>query len=106
MTKKYTREENINERLEQENRQLKQQVRFLSKRLKKTTRGFYKVQNEDNTDEKENIIEEAIKEIEKICWTCKVGVLAKVELLGRYWRKCGNCDYRTKAKPSKKASKS
>lgn len=101
MSKKFQREESILERLEQENRQLKAINRSLTKRLKSVSRGYRKFQDEENQDEKENIIKEAAKELQKMCWTCRVGKLNKVELGNRYYRKCDSCPYRTKTKATK-----
>lgn len=105
MSKKYSRDENSLERLEKENRELKSQVRSLSSRLKKLTRGYYKFLDEENQDEKEVIIEKAFKEAEKVCWACRIGKLHKVDLGFRYFRQCNNCEYRTKSKPTQSTKK-
>lgn len=93
MSKKWQREEKEIDRLYKENRELKSQVRSLEKILKKANRGFRKLEEDDKIEESD-----IPKEIVKVCWDCKTGVLEKKIIFNRYYRECSQCLKRTKAK--------
>ena len=99
MSKKQDREDRILERLQEENRTLKQINRSLQKKLKTLTKGYYKFLNAEGEEEEQEAVQEAKQTAQKICWTCQEGVLELVNLGIRYYRKCNSCTYRTKGKP-------
>jgi predicted nuclease with TOPRIM domain len=92
MSKRYDREDAALERLEKENRELKQAVRSLLKQLKKLNKGYNKLHEEEKIQEKD-----IPKPSEKICYDCG-GNYIKHELLGKTYRRCDNCGKRGRAK--------
>lgn len=99
MSRKSDREDRILERLQEENRTLKQVNRSLQKKLKTLTKGYYKFLNSDSQEEEQEAVFEAKQVAGKICWDCKVGTLQLIDLVSRYYRQCDNCSKRTKSKP-------
>lgn len=98
--KKYEREDKIIDRLERENRELKNHIRGLTASIRKLNKGYNKFLFEDK--EKEAVVS-AKKIAKKICYVCHVGSMEKVSLGNRYFRKCTNegCENRTKTKEEK-----
>lgn len=94
MSKKKFIVEDPVERLEKENRELKQFVRSLQKQLKKSNKNYHKLKDTDND------IEEDKKEIIKynVCPSCHNGKLEEVIIAGRKFERCQTCEYRNKAK--------
>lgn len=92
MSKKHEREQKVLDRLQRENRELKQEIKSLRNSVRRLNKGFHRLADDDVIEEKEVPIEA------KICYDCSVGHLQKVSILGRYWRQCNNCPKRTKTK--------
>lgn len=98
MARKYDREQDGLERLEKENRELKSLNRSLVKRITKLSRGYYKYLDREE-DAKEEALEQVTKEVKKVCFSCGIGELKKVDLGNRYYRQCTNCPKKTRSKP-------
>ena len=96
---KYIKEKDINERLEKENRDLKNLCRSLQKRLKKVSKGYNQFLEEDGVEETSQALTKVTAELEKICYDCGIGSMIKIDLGTRYYRACNNCTRRTKSKP-------
>lgn len=94
MAKKYQREEDYIESLEQKLRDLKSENRYLNKQLKKVTRGYRKYLNEEPVEE----IKKPSKDDPKDCWECSRGKLIVKVVLDRRFRECDVCGKRTKTK--------
>lgn len=84
------KEEDTQSRLEKENRELKAQVRALTKRLKKVSKGKTR-----NTKEKYEEFEE-IPETKPDCTECGKGYLVYTTIGPRRQLGCNLCDYRGK----------
>lgn len=87
---KWQREDKIQERLEQENRELKKEVHRLHKLVKKLNRGYHKLVEEDLVEE-EHIPAEIIKK----CWDCN-GEYKEIIIMNRRFRQCQQCGKRGK----------
>jgi hypothetical protein len=84
--------------LEKKVRELKQEVRTLHKRLSRLTKGYKAYLDSEPLDDdyiKETKID---KNADKQCWNCDIGKLKVVIIGNRRFRKCNNCDNRTKVK--------
>lgn len=92
MTRKADREVRITQRLQQENRDLKQKVKSLRNSIRKLNKGFHRLEEEEKIEEKD------IPLPAKTCYDCGVGEMVKTMILNRSWRSCNNCDRRTKVK--------
>lgn len=91
MSKKHNREERINERLQEEVKKLKQENRQLRQRLKNVSKGYYKYLLETEDIVEENIIETNKNEVKKICWDCGIGEYKEIIVMKRRWRQCQSC---------------
>jgi len=98
---KHEKEEKIVQRLERENRELKNTVRSMQRKLKQLNKGYYKFLIEEQLTQEEAVVE-AKKIAKKICYQCHVGEMVKVTVGNRYWRQCTECDNRTKSKTEEK----
>lgn len=76
------------ERLEKENKELKSIVRSLERQIKKL-HSEYKYEKEETT--------EVEFDDRETCTNCGKGSLETVELAGRIFKRCGTCDFRSKA---------
>lgn len=94
MSKKHDREQRVLQRLQSENRSLKQEVKSLRNSIRKLNRGYHKLEEEEKIEEKDIPIPA------KICYDCNVGEMVKTTILNRSWRQCSNCTRRTKVKIS------
>lgn len=95
MSKKYEREHRVLERLQIENKELKQKVKSLTSSIRRLNKGFQKLEEEEKIEEKD------IPLPAKICYDCNVGEMVKTTILNRSWRQCNNCSKRTKTKMEK-----
>lgn len=82
------------ERLEKQNRELKQEVRSLQKQLKKLNKGYRSYLT------KEEKIETDAPEPPKIerCAECGKGEVTTRTVINRTWKECNVCDWKTKTK--------
>lgn len=94
IAKKAKRDRDEVEVLQEKIRELKSINRSLHKQLKKINKGYRKIREQED-DESETII--LVPDV-KICYQCERGVMEKVIIHNRYFRKCTVCDNRTKAK--------
>lgn len=94
---KYQREDDLIERLEKENRELKSLSKSLQKRLKKVSKGYNNFIQEDGLEESNKALETLTKELNKICYDCG-GNYKKYKLVNREYRLCDGCGKRSKAK--------
>ncbi len=90
MSKKYNREERLTERLQEENRKLKSENKTLRRKLRETTKGYYKFMIAEDEEEEKKAIETVKTIAKKICYTCQIGELILVDLGVRYYRQCNN----------------
>lgn len=88
MSKKLDREEDLIQRLEKENRELKKTNRVLNRRIKRLSRGYKKAFDKDD--------DPPAKPKENICTHCNKGKIERKTILNRTWNECSVCDYRTK----------
>jgi hypothetical protein len=88
MSKKRNEDDDIIERLEKENRELRIENRALLKRLKKVDRNFNK---RNNREEKEH-------EPDFDCPSCQKGWLVEIIMGPRVLDRCSTCDYRSKTR--------
>ncbi|NJO65345.1 MAG: hypothetical protein HC836_46815 [Richelia sp. RM2_1_2] len=102
MSKKFEREQKIVDRLERENRELKQKLRQLTNSIRRLSKGHKKLQE---IEEPEELKREVRKVAEKICFECNLGTLQLQTILDKYYRSCNNCNYRTRAKNLKDLKK-
>jgi predicted RNase H-like nuclease (RuvC/YqgF family) len=96
MAKKYEREEDLVDRLEKENRELKATIRSLERRLKKVDKDFRK---EMEDVQKEHLLEkEHSRSVPKgrKCEHCGKGHIIEIDIVGRKFESCDTCDYRKK----------
>jgi membrane protease subunit (stomatin/prohibitin family) len=98
MSKRQDREEKVIERLEAENRTLKQINRSLMKRVKKLGRGYRKFMLAQDEGEEQDAVEAARIAAKKMCFQCGMGEYKKVEIANRYFRMCKECGKRGKTK--------
>ena len=80
------------ERLEQENKELKQEVRLLNRRLKKLSKN----QRDETDDEPFADFEKKTYEVENRCEQCRQGRIITIDLGPRKQQGCNNCDWRGK----------
>ncbi len=99
MSKRHEREQRITERLQLENRKLKSENKTLRRKMRELSKGYYKFMVAEDTEEEQEAVQEAKATAQKICWTCKEGILELVNLGVRYYRQCSSCTYRTRGKP-------
>lgn len=92
MSNKANREQRILDRLYQENRDLKKEVKSLRNSIRKLNKGYVKLEEEEKITEKDIPVEA------KLCYDCNRANLEKIVVLNRYWRECPNCGKRTKTK--------
>lgn len=97
MTKKFKREEDIVERLEKENRELKGLVRSLQKRLKKVDKD-YRAELEETKKEKAIQEDGKFHRVKVPCEHCGKGEIIEVDLAGRIFFKCSVCDFKGRKK--------
>jgi hypothetical protein len=96
MSRKQKREEDLVERLEKENRDLKAEVRSLQRRLKKVDKDF-KVDLAEASRERQLADDQLIKKPPaKKCEHCGKGNLFEIDLLGRIFINCDSCDYKAR----------
>jgi len=90
------------DRLEKENKELKQANNRLRRKLKELERyeGFFK----DNASDSSSGHQESKKKVSK-CPECYKGNLLEVSIAGRLFHRCHVCGYRTKAKKCQKKKK-
>jgi len=98
LSKRQDREDRLLERLQEENRTLKQMNRSLQKQVKKLNRGYRKFLAVQGEEEEREAVEEAKEVAKKICWDCNEGEFKKIEIAGRYFRLCNVCGKRGKTK--------
>lgn len=89
------RENKVLDRLYEENRSLKKEIKSLKNSIRRLSKGYSKFRD---TQEPEDKIKEVEKVAAKICFQCHGGELQLVKFLDRYWRACNACLYRTKSK--------
>lgn len=79
------------DRLEQENKELKQEVRLLNRRLKKLSKN-----QRDETDDEPfaDFEKKPTYDVENRCSECKQGRIVTIELGPRKQLGCNNCDWR------------
>lgn len=99
MSRKADREGNLIDRLQEDNRILKQENKRLKKQLKTLNKGYYKFMIAEDEEDEQEAVKEVRQTAQKICWTCHEGFLELVHLGVRYYRQCNSCTYRTKGKP-------
>jgi uncharacterized protein (DUF342 family) len=96
MSKRTEREEKVQERLERENRELKQINRSLMKRVKKLGRGYRKFMLAQDEGEEQDAVEAAKIAAKKMCFSCGIGEYKEVIVMNRRWRQCSECGKRGK----------
>lgn len=77
-------------KLKSENRNLKKKIKQLSKR-----EHFYEDDNDDDIPELPS--GQANAKLKELCESCGKGFLEEIEIIGRYFKKCNICEFRTKA---------
>lgn len=94
--KKFQREVDEVERLQNENRDLKATNRALLKRLKKVDKEYALEIEKANTERaREESYSEQPENRSQSCVSCGKGNRVIVDLLGRKFEKCTVCDYRS-----------
>jgi len=88
MGKKQDREDQLVDRLQKENRELKQINRGLMKQCKKLSRGYYKYLAHEE-EAQDGIVEKAVEEARKVCFLCGSDY-REIIVFNRRWRKCQN----------------
>lgn len=83
------------EELQKKIRELKSLNRSLHRQLKKINKGYRRIRDDEDSDEPEIIV---VKPEIKVCYECERGVMEKITIMNRYFRKCTNCNNRTKVK--------
>lgn len=93
MSKRFDREQRVIDRLEQENRELKKQVRSLQKHLKKLSRGYMNYLDQEDTNKEEALkeVKKSAEEAAKVCWTCGQKTYNIVHVANRRFRRCKEC---------------
>ena len=91
MSRKSDREDRLLERLQEENRTLKQINRSLMKQVKKLNRGYLKFTEAETKEEEKEAIKEAKEVAKKICWDCGTGEYKEIIIMNRRFRKCQDC---------------
>lgn len=97
MTKKFKREEDLVERLEKENRELKASVRHLEKKLKKVDKN-YRAELEEVKKEKAQEEDSGTYSVKVPCLECGKGEILEVDLMKRIFLKCTVCDFKARKK--------
>ena len=92
---KRNREEDDVRRLEKELREIKAENRSLMKQLKKLNRGYHKIREDLDEDDQTDF--EVEKYVLPTCHQCGKGELIQVEVVGRRWKRCTTCEYRSRA---------
>jgi hypothetical protein len=85
------REDRILERYQLENRELKQTVRSLQKKLKALNKGYYKFMVAQDEEQEKEAIEAAKETAKKICWACGTGEYKEIIVMNRRFRRCQDC---------------
>lgn len=93
--KKYNKEEDKLEQLEQEIRDLKSINRSLLKQLKKISRGIHKEEYEEVLEEIQSGKKEEL-DSKRRCPECSRTGLRETIIAGRRFESCSVCDYRSK----------
>ena len=94
MSRKYDREDRIIDRLEQENKKLKQEVRTLQKRVKRLNFGYRKYLDTDPVEKEDK---KSVEIQQKKCYDCG-GSYNLIIIHNRRFRMCDNCGKRGKTK--------
>jgi hypothetical protein len=97
---RYDREDRIIDRLQRENKELKKENRSLQQRLKRVSRGYKAYLDKDPLEEPSRHQENAKlegRDADKVCWECN-GSLKVIIVGNRRFRKCDQCDKRTKVR--------
>jgi predicted RNase H-like nuclease (RuvC/YqgF family) len=81
--------------LEQKNRELKAEIRRLTKRLARIGKGYRKYLDKDTEAEK---TETSIQEKSRTCFKCGKGTMELTTILNRRWRTCTICGHKTSVK--------
>lgn len=97
LSRKFDKEGKILDKLQQENKELKQTNRRLQKQVKELSRGYYKFLYTETEEETQKAVNQAKNVAKKICFDCNVGELQLTIIGSRYWRYCNNCSKRTKS---------
>ena len=90
MSRGNSKEDKLQESLQNQNRELKAENRRLHKIVKKLNRGYKRLVEEDTIEEKE-----IPKEVIKLCFECS-GEYKLIEVAGRRFRLCQDCGKRGK----------
>lgn len=85
------------EQIRKENRELKQTIRTLQKRIKKLDRGYNKTRNE-KPPSKSDLNKMNTEVDDNDCPECGRGQIIATILANRVLTRCNNCDYRGKTK--------
>lgn len=96
MSKRQDREDRLIDRLQEENRTLKQINRSLQKQVKKLSRGYRKFLAVQGAEEEKEAVQEAKEVAKKICWQCNTGEYREVIIANRRFRQCQDCGKRGK----------
>lgn len=94
---KFKREDDENERLQKQVRELKVINRSLTKKLTKLSKGYYKFLSQEEEEDKEAALEKVTQEVKKTCWDCG-GNYNKHTILNRTYRLCDRCGKKGKTK--------
>ncbi len=78
------------ESLELQVRELKQENRYLQKKIKKLNKGYYRLRDEEKLEEVD-----IPKEVQKLCWDCN-DVYKEMIIANRRFRQCQGCGKRGK----------
>lgn len=96
MSKRQDREDRILERLQEENKTLKQINRSLMKQVKKLGRGYRKFMLAQDEGEVDDAVEKVKAAAKKMCFACGIGEYKEVIVMNRRWRQCSECGKRGK----------
>lgn len=96
MSKKHEREQRVLERLQEENKILKQANRRLQKQVKELGRGYYKFMVAQDEEQEKEAVHEARETAKKICYDCGTGEYKEIIVAKRRWRQCAECGKRGK----------
>lgn len=95
MSRKADREDRMLERLQLENRELKQTVRSLQKKLKQLSKGYYKFMVAQDEEQEKEAVQEAKETAKKLCYDCS-GEYKEIIIINRRFRQCQDCGKRGK----------
>lgn len=95
MSRRQDREDRLLERLQTENKELKQLNRSLMKKVKSLSKGYYKFMVAQDEEQEKEAVQEAKETAKKLCYECS-GEYKEIIIVNRRFRQCQDCGKRGK----------